>query len=122
MYGWGYAQIPMRRAGDPESDGILIVDDGIGTSGPVGPYAVRQFNMNTPIARRFYPVSAGVPTADDSGLIENVTTLPAVIPPIQYPTPGPSSVPVAVASDAGLPWWIWGLGIGGAFLLVKGVK
>jgi hypothetical protein len=122
MYGWGYAQISRRVTGDPESDAVLIVDDGIGTSGPAGSYAVRQFNMNTPIARRFYPVSVGVPTADDSGLIENVTTLPAAIPPVQYPTPGPSSVPVAVASDSGLPWWMWGLGIGAGFLLFKGGK
>jgi len=119
MYGWGYAQISRRVTGDPESDAILIVDDGVGTSGTTGPYAVRQFNMNTPIARRFYPASVGV--ADDgANFVETVTTAP--IPPVQYPTPGPSSVPVEVVSDSGLPWWMWGLGLGGAFLLVKGVK
>ncbi len=125
MYGWGYAQIPMRRdTGDPVSDAVLIVDDGVGDSR--GGYAVRQFNMNTPIARRFYPASTGT-LVDDSNLIENASTLPALIPtPVLPITPAnPNAQPDILDAAhsvesfiASIPWWGWVAG-GGAILFMS---
>ncbi len=53
------------------------------------------------------------PGATPSPVVPATVDMPVATPTIAAPTPGPTAAPIAPSAAAGVPWWVWALGVAG---------